>query len=252
MTAPPGPPPPPPAPSPPPPPPGEPGEAAELGLRERKKLQTREALGWAAMNLAATRGLENVRVEDIAAAAGVSPRTFNNYFSSREEAIISVVSDRERRIGLALLARPAGEPLDVALTEAVVAEYLHGREPDKKAALQTRMVVGHPALRGEFLKKMASREGDIADAISRRGGYDGENDLFPRILASAVIAAARVATEYWLRPSTDQPYSGLLRQAVSIAAALAAQNPPASGPGPGDSPPGHPEHPERTERPEQP
>jgi len=207
-------------------------EAAEMGLRERKKLQTREALGWAAMNLAATRGLENVRVEDIAAAAGVSPRTFNNYFSSREEAIISVASDRNKRIGLALLARPAAEPLEVALTEAVVEEYLHGREPDKKSALQTRMIVSHPALRGEFLKHMAAREGDIAHAIARRGGYDDENDLFPRILASAVIAAARVATEYWLRPTTDEPYSDLLRQAVSITAGLAAHHRPASGPAP--------------------
>jgi AcrR family transcriptional regulator len=203
-----------------------------MGLRERKKLQTREALGWAAMNLAATRGLENVRVEDIAAAAGVSPRTFNNYFSSREEAIISVASDRNKRIGLALLRRPAGEPLDAALTEAVVEEYLHNREPDKKAALRTRMIVSHPALRGEFLKHMAAREGDIAQAIATRGGYDAENDLFPRILASAVIAAARVATEYWLRPTTDEPYSDLLRQAVSIAAALAVHHPPAPGPGP--------------------
>jgi AcrR family transcriptional regulator len=210
-------------------------EAAEMGLRERKKLQTREALGWAAMNLAATRGLENVRVEDIAAAAGVSPRTFNNYFSSREEAITSVASDRNRRIGLALLARPAGERLDAALTEAVVEEYLHGREPDKKSALQTRMIVSHPALRGEFLKNMAAGEGDLAHAIAIRGGYDQENDLFPRILASAVIAAARVATEYWLRPTTDEPYSDLLRQAVSIAAALAVHQPPAPAPGPGPS-----------------
>lgn len=210
-------------------------EAAEMGLRERKKLQTREALGWAAMNLAATHGLENVRVEEIASAAGVSPRTFNNYFSSREEAIISVVSDRSRRIGLALLARPAGEPLDVALTEAVLEEHLHGREPDKKSALQTRMIMSHPALRGEFLKNMAAREGDIAHAIAVRGGYDQDNDLFPRILASAVIAASRVATEYWLRPTTDEPYSDLLREAVSIAAALAVHHPPAPAPGPGAS-----------------
>ena len=44
-----------------------------------------------------------------------------------------------------------------------------------------------------------------------------------------MIAAARVATEYWLRPTTDEPYSDLLRQAVSIAAALAVHHPPAPG-----------------------
>jgi len=80
-------------------------QPAELGLRERKKLKTREALGWAAMRLAAERGLEHVRVEDIATLAGVSPRTFNNYFSSREEAICAVAGERAKRVGLALLDR---------------------------------------------------------------------------------------------------------------------------------------------------
>src|SRR5204862_6974520 len=110
----------------------------DLGLRERKKLRTREDLGCAAMRLAAERGLENVRVEDIAAAAGVSPRTFNNYFSSRPAAICAVAGDRAKRVGLALLARPADQPLDVALTEAVLEQYLPGREPDKAPVQQMR------------------------------------------------------------------------------------------------------------------
>jgi len=54
-------------------------------LRERKKEATRQALQVAALRLALDRGPENVRVDDIAEAAGVSPRTYNNYFSSREQ-----------------------------------------------------------------------------------------------------------------------------------------------------------------------
>ncbi len=64
-------------------------------------------------------------------------------------------------------------------------------------------------------------ETDLVEAIARRGGFDAAKDLFPRILAAAVTAAARVATEYWLRPETDAPYSVLLRDAVSTAAAIA-------------------------------
>src|SRR5260221_14493834 len=82
-----------------------------IGLRERKKRATRQALSLAAMRLAAQRGLENVLIDDIAAEVGVSPRTFNNYFSSKYEAICGLAVDRARRIGDELRQRPAGEPL---------------------------------------------------------------------------------------------------------------------------------------------
>src|ERR1044072_6603651 len=62
-------------------PPGE-------GLRERKKRETKAALSWAALHLSVERGYGNVLVEDIAPDAGVSPRTFNNYFGSKAEAIV--------------------------------------------------------------------------------------------------------------------------------------------------------------------
>src|ERR1700730_17662225 len=67
------------------------------GLRARKKLATRQALGAAAMRLAIEHGLENVLVEDIAAAADVSPRTFNNYFASKYEAICALPVDQSYR-----------------------------------------------------------------------------------------------------------------------------------------------------------
>src|SRR5246127_3717437 len=100
------------------------------GLRERKKLATRQALGMAAMRLAIERGLDNVLVEDIADAAGVSARTFNNYFASKYEAICALQQARAVRIGDALRARPAGEPLWESVTQAVLSQFdqapLHG------------------------------------------------------------------------------------------------------------------------------
>src|SRR5262245_66376689 len=90
-------------------------EADGAGLRVRKKVATREALSWAALRLAAERGLDRVRVDEIAAAAGVSPRTYNNYFSSKEEAICALVVERAKRVGAALRARPADEPLGEAI-----------------------------------------------------------------------------------------------------------------------------------------
>ena len=69
------------------------------------------------------RGLENVTVEDITAEAGVSLRTFGNYFSSKYEAICAIGTDHARRIGATLLARPAGEPLWDAIAGAMLAHY---------------------------------------------------------------------------------------------------------------------------------
>src|SRR3954470_11061082 len=93
----------------------------ELGLRERKKLGTRWALSDAALELALERGLENVTRDDIANKAGVSLRTFNNYFTGKYEAVAFRQVDRMRQSLAVFRARPANEPLWSAITEAVLA-----------------------------------------------------------------------------------------------------------------------------------
>src|SRR3954453_21846218 len=99
-----------------------------MGLREEKKRETRAALSWAAIRLIVERGADNVLVEDIAAAAEVSPRTFNNYFSSKGEAVASRHLDRCLRMAGELRNRPASEPLWEALPQAVVAQLEPGPE----------------------------------------------------------------------------------------------------------------------------
>jgi AcrR family transcriptional regulator len=192
-------------------------EAEDLGLRERKKRATREALSRAALRLALERGLENVRVEAIAAAAGVSPRTFNNYFSSREQAICALRIERAQRVAAALRARPAGEPLAEAITRAVVEEHA-GAEPDKEII---RLIQSTPSLVGEVLKHLRGIERPLAEAIAERAGLDSERDLGPRVVAAAVYSATRVATEYWLRPDTTAPLAAVLHDALTWVAPAA-------------------------------
>jgi AcrR family transcriptional regulator len=195
-------------------------DTEDLGLRERKKLATREALSLAAVRLALERGPENVRVDDIAAAAGVSPRTYNNYFSSREEAICAAAAERARQLGAALRARPPDEPLGEAIILAVVDRYVRHGEPDKN---MIRLIVSTPALRGEFLKTIAAREAQLADAIAERTGLDAERDLEPRLLAVVVSGATRVATVHWLRPDVDAPFAEVVEGALRLVVPPAAE-----------------------------
>ncbi len=86
------------------------------GLRERKKEATRAALSWAAVRLTVEHGWSGVKVEDIAAAVGVSPRTYNNYFSSKAEAIAFRYLERALGLAAELRAGPPDEPLWEAIT----------------------------------------------------------------------------------------------------------------------------------------
>ncbi|WP_037869748.1 TetR/AcrR family transcriptional regulator [Streptomyces sp. SPB074] len=166
------------------------------GLRERKKQATREALREAALRLAVERGPEQVRVEDIAEAAGVSARTYNNYFASREQAIVSAVTaDREARIAAAVTARPAGARLADAVTEAVAEQYTRTGERAERALL---LLTTRPALREAFLDTTAGIEPPLTAVLAERLGDTGAHTA--RVLSASVAAAVRIALEGWLAP----------------------------------------------------
>ncbi|HEY1573965.1 MAG TPA: TetR family transcriptional regulator [Pseudonocardiaceae bacterium] len=190
-----------------------------MGLRERKKLATRQALGWAAISLAVQRGLDNVRVEDIAAAAGVSPRTFNNYFASKQEAICSVTVDRAELIGDTLLARPADEPLAEALLAAMVAHYRSAGELDRQWVSATQLIYTSPALRGEAMRAAVATEERLAAAVARRCGLDVERDMFPMVVAAVATGAARTGVRHWMRSGTAEPITDVIAAAIRMALA---------------------------------
>lgn len=174
------------------------------GLRERKKQATREALREAALRLAVERGPDQVRVEDIAEAAGVSPRTYNNYFASREQAIVSAVTaDREARIAAVVAARPAGVRLADAVTEAVVEQYTDTGEREHEALL---LITTRTALRDAFLDATAGIEPPLTAVIAERLGDAGAPTA--RVLAASVTAAVRIALENWLRPAGNAGTAG--------------------------------------------
>lgn len=203
-----------------------------MGLRERKKAATRAALSWAALRLTVERGFDNVRVEDIAAAAGVSPRTFNNYFGGKGEAIVSRHLDRLRRAADELRARPAPEPLWTAVTEAMLTQL----DPEPVAqpatdrdswAAGVRAMIAEPALRGDLLRASARAQAEFAVAVADRTGTDPRRDMYPHLVAAAVLAANDVAQAHLLRAGPRVPMRQLLLDALTqLAAGLPAPDSP--------------------------
>ncbi|WP_043790906.1 TetR/AcrR family transcriptional regulator [Amycolatopsis balhimycina] len=187
------------------------------GLREQKKQATREALREAALRLALTHGPEDVRVDDIAEAAGVSPRTYNNYFSSREQAIVAAVTaEREARVAAAVAAQPADVGLADAVVEAIVEQYTDPGEPARDALL---LITTHPALRTAFVATATELENPLADAMTPRLAEPDEHTA--RVLAASVAAAVRIALQQWLRPASPTP-GGLVVPSGSLPELLRA------------------------------
>ena len=185
--------------------------------RDRKKLATRQALRCAALDLVATRGYAHVTVEDIAEAADVSPRTFFNYFPSKEAALLG---DDEHLDELRdeILGRPATESAFEVVEQVVCARVAaKGRHPDSTwrdpEALLRRMqaVQGDPHLLAALVAHMAAFERVLADAVAERTGVDAGSDPYPALLAASAMAVARVALLYWARAGGTRAPEDLAR-----------------------------------------
>jgi AcrR family transcriptional regulator len=182
-------------------------------VRSRNKQAVRDAISTAALRLAIEQGpggLKLVRITDIASAAGVAPRTYNNYFSSREEAVCAFQADQARRLGSALRSRAADESLADAITAAVVDVFARP-EPDRAGLT---MIMSTPELRGEALKAFTMAEEPLAAAIAARIGADPQDSLYPQVLAAAVAGAVRVAGRHWLRTTGPSSFAAVLRDAL--------------------------------------
>jgi AcrR family transcriptional regulator len=189
--------------------------ADPLSWRERKKLQTRDALSWAVIRLSVERGWGNVTVEDVAAAASVSERTFRNYFTSKAEAVAARHRDRMLRIADELRSRPPVEPLWDAITSAVASQFAGGQPQGRPWNDAIQLMLTEPDVAGEFLKANAAAQRDLAVAIAERTGTDPAHDLYPTLVAAAITAATTTAMDHWLRADPPVALEDLVREAFS-------------------------------------
>ena len=177
-----------------------------VGLRERKKARTREALHDAAMDLFSRQGFDGTTVEEIADACEVSPRTFFRYFPTKEDVLFG---DSEQRSS-ALIETLAAQPLDLAPLDAIHAamrrvafNYIEERHV---LAARAQVVQSSPGLRAYKVEHQRGWEEALVAELGRRsrsaGGSLTPYDL--RLLTSVSMAAFRAAFDTWL-DDPDQP-----------------------------------------------
>jgi AcrR family transcriptional regulator len=186
-----------------------------IGRRERKKAETRSALASAAMRLALERGVENVTAEAIAEAADVAPRTFHNYFSGKEEAMVAELFEYLAQFANALQARPAGEPVWDALQHAMVAELSGPPEKLADLAAKMRMINASRPLLAPRLVLFEQVGRVLAPAIAVRTGTDVERDLYPRLVAAVAVVAMKTALDVWLESDGCASLVGLATDAFT-------------------------------------
>lgn len=211
--------------------------APQGGLRERKKRATRAALAEAAVRLAAEHGAEKVTVEAISAAAGVSVRTFFNYFDTRDDAFVVIDAEAGERIRQAVLDAPAALSPLRALREAMAAELAEAEQQHELWRLHARVLHASPHLLVRTLGEHMADETGLAEAIAARiraggpttsepppaGATDEERrgalDLYPRLLAAVAGTAVRTSVEHWYARQEEAAYLEVFQEVFDLLAA---------------------------------
>lgn len=168
----------------------------EPGLRDRKKQQTRAALMDAALRLVDERGFDKVTVEDISAAADVSPRTFFNYFATKDEALFGDRVGEDNGMRERLLAADPELSVLGALLQASW-PLLADMEADRENWFRRmRVMKKNPSLVVALMTRSERMEGDLVLAIAERAGVRPDSG-FPLLAAVVSGAAFRAALIRW-------------------------------------------------------
>ena len=154
-----------------------------MGLRESKKLRTREAIAEHAMRLFVARGFDHVTVAEVADAVGVSEKTVYNYFPTKEDLFFDEVPAREAALVGAIRGRAPGEPVTAALLRLQTSECPRLCSP--AFAAFARIIEESPSLQAKELEVMARFGRVLADAIRTELGT---HPLDAQIAASALVS----------------------------------------------------------------
>ncbi len=187
-----------------------------MSLRERKKADTRRRLMEVALTLFEERGFEETTVEEIAAAADVSPRTFFRYFPSKVDVIFGDHQELVALIRDALARRPS----DASIVETVRQAMHDGvdqvaRQPGLFLT-RMRLTISIPAANAYNRLLDLDFENAIAEAVARSRGTDPAVDLNARMVGKLAWSANLAASEVWLASNASLDPHALIDEAFDI------------------------------------
>jgi len=177
---------------------------------------TRAEIARAAIRSFLRNGFDSTTVDDIAAAAGISRRTYFRYFGSKDESLLSGMQELGILVAEAFRRMPASTPPLVALRDAFLeVESSMGEFPDRQRALG-RMLRTNARLHGALMLVQLEWIEDLTEVLASRHG--GEEHTTDRLLAHMAMDAWNLAVDRWL----EEPASTLRTQALHSFAELMA------------------------------
>lgn len=166
-------------------------------LRDRQRAQIRAEIRRAAFRLFVERGYDAVTTEEIATAAGVSPRTFFRHVPTKDELLLAPVRHGGAAIVNLLEQRPARESPDVALINAIVTRIRSFEQTDIDEWREALLVA--PGLLDKVSIHLPSDKERAAKLVGERMGADPDDDIRPGLLVQLAFAAADFAFQRWVR-----------------------------------------------------
>ncbi|WP_254398888.1 TetR family transcriptional regulator [Streptomyces sp. AC602_WCS936] len=195
----------------------------EVTMAQRKRRLVADELSEAALQLLARNGYDAVTIDEIAATAGVSKRTFFRYFASKEDVVVQFLADLGTGMRAELAARPSAERPSVALRHAVWASLSACAAHSDKALRIVRLILRTPALRARFLERQAQWRDDLAAELARRLELDPGTDLYPQLAAGMALTAFDTVLQRWSAGGgADDPAELTDRAFAALAPALDA------------------------------
>lgn len=189
---------------------------ATIGLREMKKERTRSDIVRVATRMFASRGFDEVTVDEIAAEAEVSHRTFYRYFATKEELVLGPLQHGLDDFVSKFAQRPRSESVVASVRGVIMdlaANYEHDLDNDHQRATLCRST---PSLQQRQYERHTAFENAMVPLIAQRLGVDPADDIRPALIAGCAVAAIRAATSQWLLGDATRPLMPLVEQALAM------------------------------------